>query len=100
MRCRLSFRWQCFVQVDTAHLPNGSSPVWYVERDGELTGVIYLEAPDTYLYRQAAKDFPDCQVWCRVMFGWAYMKTNNISNAIWKPAIPPDVVLMAHLLRG
>lgn len=99
MRCRLSFRWQCFVQVDSVHLPDGSRPVWFVEQNGEILGVIVLDTPDTYNYRREAMNYPDCRVWCRVMFGWAYMETNNIRSAIWKPAMPPDVVMMANLLR-
>jgi hypothetical protein len=79
------------VQVDT--------PVWYVERDGELLGVIHLDSADTFGYRMESKNYPDCRVWTRVVFGWAWMATNDIRFSIWKPATPPDVVLVAYLLR-
>lgn len=88
------------MQVDSAHLPEGSTPVWFVVQNGEIVGVIQLDAPDTYNYRREAMNYPDCRVWCRVMFGWAYMNTNNIRSAIWKRATPPDVVIMAHLIQG
>jgi hypothetical protein len=76
------------------------TPVWYVERDGSIEGVIVLDYPDTYLYRQEAKNFPDCRVWCCVQFGWAYMETNKIRSAIWIFATPPDVVVLADLIKG
>lgn len=88
------------MQVDSAHLPVGGTPVWFVEQNGEIVGVIQLGTPDTYNYRREAMNYPDCHVWCRVMFGWAYMKTNHIRSSIWKPAQPPDVVVMAHLIKG
>lgn len=87
------------MQVDSAHL-KGGAPVWYVEQNGEIVGIIALDVSDTYNYRREAMNYPDCRVWCRVMFGWAYMETNNIRSSIWKPAIPPDVVVMAQLIKG
>lgn len=76
------------------------TPVWYVMQGfSEIVAVIQLESSDTWAYRQEAKKYPDCMVWCHVMFGWAYMETNSIRSAIWKSAIPPDVLLMAKLLE-
>ena len=74
------------------------SPVWYVELNGEIHGVIQLDEAGTMEYKKEAKNYPDCRVWCYVMFGWAYMNVNNIQASIWTPANPPEVVLLAHLI--
>jgi hypothetical protein len=74
--------------------------VWYVVKDGELMGVITRDEPDTYGCRWEAKNYPDCRVWSEITLGWCYMNTNSIMTAIWKPATPPDVVIMANMLRS
>lgn len=85
--------------VDSIHL-EGATPVWYVMQGfSSIVAVIQLETADTMAYRQEAMKYPDCLVWCHVMFGWAYKDTNLLRSAIWKPAIPPEVLLMAKLLE-
>lgn len=72
--------------------------VWYVEKEGEIVGIIALGEPDTYAYRQEAKNYPDCRVWSYSMIGWAYMDTNNIRSAIWRPTKAPDTVILAKMI--
>ena len=84
--------------VARAHLKD-VTPVWYVMQGIDIVAIIQLEIADTWAYRQEAKNYPDCRVWCHVMFGWAYMETNSIRSSIWKPAIPPEVLLMVKLLE-
>lgn len=86
------------MHVDSVHLKD-VTPVWYVMQGSDIVAVIQLEIADTWAYRQEVKNYPDCRVWCHVMFGWAYMETNSIRSSIWKPAIPPEVLLMAKLLE-
>jgi hypothetical protein len=75
-------------------------PVWFVEKDGNLVGIIQLDEPDTWNYRREAKNYSDCNVWVRNMLGWCVMNTNYAFSDIWKPAKAPDTIKLAHMLRG
>jgi hypothetical protein len=74
--------------------------VWYVVKNGEIVGVITRDEPDTFECRREAKNYPDCFVWSRSIMGWASMDTNKIGSDIWRAGTPPDVVIMANMLRG
>ncbi len=75
-----------------------SMPVWYVEKDGNLIDIIQLEEPDSWSYRQEAKNYPDCVVWAYNKLGWCSMPANNIRSAIWRPSKAPDSIKLAYMI--
>lgn len=74
-------------------------PVWYVVKDDNIIAVIQLSSADTWGYRVEAAKYPDCYVWNFNHLGWCKMFTTYIRSAIWRPSVPPDIVLMAKLLE-
>ena len=73
--------------------------VWFIERNGEVVGVVTRPSPDTYEMRKESTEYPDSTVWLFTTAGWWYMPTSGLVAGIWEEGDPPDSVKLAQMLR-
>lgn len=71
---------------------------YIVNRDGDIVHYVEQDDYDTYEMLKIARGYDDCFIWALLAWGWCYIPPENRYTTPWRQGIPPETVLMAHMI--